>query len=466
MQAGTYSVLILLILSFSSPIYAENVDTDLSVESYSLASEDDNANTDVQEIETISAAQKDKSLAAERRHVIVQKCYESAKSSLQEKSFSVCGNGNLIYDNLTGLMWTRCAIGKTFNPQTKECEGDASIHNWKESLNKVQTANQTGLDSHKDWRLPNIKELASIVDLSCVNPAIDQNVFPNTDRASFWTSSVFEQYPGRAWYLKFDLGHDYPADKRYFKQLRFVRLGFGDGSYNLKTDNRASLVDACASFATIKFDNITDVPLVSTIQSGEALLNFTGHTDCSISVKNGEYQTNSNGIWSSEPGTVHSGDRISLRHLSSDKYLSDVITSISVCDAQAIFKSTTMEELSAPYEDVLLDAEILFGYDSSELSAEAQSSIDGYVDQFRNKFDKIAEIMIIGHTDGVASQRYNQKLSEQRAQSVASYLEAIDGIPDTEIEAVGKGKLEPIASNDTEDGRAKNRRVVLRLVFK
>ncbi|MFK5986390.1 MAG: DUF1566 domain-containing protein [Pseudomonadota bacterium] len=457
MSTGIYSVLIIFVLSFSSTLYAQELDANIAM--------DDAHNAEG--IETITETQRKKSLASEVKSINQQKCFDNANSTLKTQSFSVCGNGNLIYDNLTGLMWTRCAIGKSWNSETKECEGDASIYNWKESLNKVVDVNQTGFNAHSDWRLPNIKELASIVDLSCAYPAIDQNVFPNTDNAAFWTSSVFEQYPGRAWYFKFDLGHDYPSDKRYFKQLRFVRLGLGEGSYNLKTGEKSSLLDACASFATIKFDDLSDVPLVSTIQSGQAMINFTGqNNECTVSVENGEYEINSNGIWSSEAGTIKSGESVSVRHISSDQYIGDVITTLSVCDATAMFKSTTMEEVSASYEDVLLDTEILFAYDSSELSDEAKSSIDGYVDQFRDRFDKIAEIVIIGHTDGIASQQYNQKLSERRAQSVASYLEVIEGIPDTEIEAIGKGKLEPIESNDTAEGRAKNRRVVLRLIFK
>ncbi|MFK5892083.1 MAG: DUF1566 domain-containing protein [Pseudomonadota bacterium] len=452
MQTGIYSVLIFVILSLSSTTYAQEIDTDLTADD---TTEMDQSATSVDETTDTIKSQ------------VHQKCYTQLENTQKLHSFSVCNNGNSIYDNLTGLMWSRCTIGKMWNSETKECEGDASIHNWKESLNEVHNLNQTGFLSQQDWRLPNIKELASIVDLSCVSPAIDQTVFPDTDNAEFWTSSVFEQYPGRAWYLHFGLGHDYPADKRYFKQLRLVRLGMGASSYNLVTDSTSSLEDACISFATIKFASLTDVPLSSTIKSEQVIVSFTGNNDTRpIHIENGEYEINENGIWSSSAGTIKSGDTVSVRHLSSDKYLDDVVTTLYVGDTSAIFKSTTMQAVVTPYEDVMLDAEILFAYKSSELSAEAKTSIDGYMDQYRDKFNQIAEIIIIGHTDGIASQKYNQELSEQRARSVADYVESIEGTPDTNIEAVGKGKLEPIASNDTEEGRAKNRRVVMRFVFK
>jgi outer membrane protein OmpA-like peptidoglycan-associated protein len=69
-------------------------------------------------------------------------------------------------------------------------------------------------------------------------------------------------------------------------------------------------------------------------------------------------------------------------------------------------------------------------------------------------------LQIEGHTDSVGGDEFNQKLSEQRATSVLDYL-ALQGIPDAAMSAHGYGKTRPIASNDTADGRQKNRRVEL-----
>jgi outer membrane protein OmpA-like peptidoglycan-associated protein len=484
---GLFPALIILIpvLSLTSLVCAEDIDTTLSDIDIDIATEstvdvdslgintglskDEQLTSDYKpSMETITEVERKASQASEIEKVIEQHCFSQLENELfiDKQSFSICANGHLIYDNLTGLMWTRCSIGKTWNAQTKECEGQASTHNWKESLNEVVSVNQSGFSAYNDWRLPNIKELASIADLSCVNPAINATYFPNTDNEGFWTSSVFEQYPGRAWYVNFNLGNDYAADKRYFKQLRLVRLGAGSSSYNLLNNTQSTLDDACASFATIKFTEIIDVPLTSTVNSEQVVVDFPGkNRSCAVRIKDGEYEINSNGIWSTTDGTIKSGDSLSVRHVSSDKYLTNVITHLSVCNVSAIFRSTTIE-LVVPYEDIALDAEILFDYKSFKLTEKAKSSIANYVEQYRNRFEQISEIMVIGHTDGIGSQNYNQKLSEQRAQSVASYIETIDGIPDSDIEAIGKGKLEPIASNDTEEGRSKNRRVVMRIVFK
>ena len=72
--------------------------------------------------------------------------------------------------------------------------------------------------------------------------------------------------------------------------------------------------------------------------------------------------------------------------------------------------------------------------------------------------DRIAEIRIIGHTDSRGADDYNRVLSERRANAVARHL-ADNGIPAKLIVVEGKGESRPIASNDTEEGRARNRRV-------
>ena len=66
---------------------------------------------------------------------------------------------------------------------------------------------------------------------------------------------------------------------------------------------------------------------------------------------------------------------------------------------------------------------------------------------------------VVGHTDSQGSETYNLKLSKDRAKAVKTYLEG-QGIESTRMITDGKGESEPIASNDTAEGRAKNRRVV------
>jgi len=89
-------------------------------------------------------------------------------------------------------------------------------------------------------------------------------------------------------------------------------------------------------------------------------------------------------------------------------------------------------------------------------------------DKYRNEIKKVADFMkkypnttavIEGHTDNVYTAEYNQKLSQARAYSVRQYLINNFGIKASRLTAVGYGLTKPIASNNTEEGRQKNRRV-------
>jgi len=89
-------------------------------------------------------------------------------------------------------------------------------------------------------------------------------------------------------------------------------------------------------------------------------------------------------------------------------------------------------------------------------------------DKYRNEIKKVADFMkaypnttavIEGHTDNVDTAEYNQKLSDARANSVRQYLINNFGIKAFRLTAVGYGLTKPIASNNTEEGRQKNRRV-------
>ena len=99
---------------------------------------------------------------------------------------------------------------------------------------------------------------------------------------------------------------------------------------------------------------------------------------------------------------------------------------------------------------------VLFAYDRSDLSAAAKTNLD----KLKATLLKYPEtnILVIGHTDSKGSDDYNMGLSERRATSVINYLRN-NGINSGRLTAIGKGESDPVASNDTEDDRAQNRRV-------
>jgi outer membrane protein OmpA-like peptidoglycan-associated protein len=99
---------------------------------------------------------------------------------------------------------------------------------------------------------------------------------------------------------------------------------------------------------------------------------------------------------------------------------------------------------------------VLFGYDRSDLNATAITNLD----KLKSVLIKYPEtnITVIGHTDSKGSESYNQTLSESRSNSVVNFMTQ-NGINSTRSTAIGKGETDPIATNETEEGSALNRRV-------
>jgi outer membrane protein OmpA-like peptidoglycan-associated protein len=97
---------------------------------------------------------------------------------------------------------------------------------------------------------------------------------------------------------------------------------------------------------------------------------------------------------------------------------------------------------------------LLFAYDSAELNVDAQANLDELASSL-DEYDN-SNVLIVGHTDATGSEAYNQGLSERRAQAAARHL-AAQGVE--RLDTVGRGEMEPVASNETEAGRQRNRRV-------
>jgi outer membrane protein OmpA-like peptidoglycan-associated protein len=104
---------------------------------------------------------------------------------------------------------------------------------------------------------------------------------------------------------------------------------------------------------------------------------------------------------------------------------------------------------------------VTFDFNSASLKPQFRPALDGVAATLADYPQTVVEIS--GHTDAVGSDAYNQRLSEERAGSVANYLVG-KGLVRERFEIVGMGERYPVASNDSEDGRARNRRVEVRVV--
>jgi outer membrane protein OmpA-like peptidoglycan-associated protein len=104
---------------------------------------------------------------------------------------------------------------------------------------------------------------------------------------------------------------------------------------------------------------------------------------------------------------------------------------------------------------VTFDSGVLFDVDSDVVKGEARRNLDVLAASLA-KYQQ-CDLMIVGHTDGTGSDSYNMGLSKRRATAASRYLHS-QGV-DRSIRALGRGETEPIAVNDTDEGRRLNRRV-------
>ncbi|WP_044871718.1 OmpA family protein [Pseudomonas sp. LFM046] len=112
--------------------------------------------------------------------------------------------------------------------------------------------------------------------------------------------------------------------------------------------------------------------------------------------------------------------------------------------------------------ETIVVRDLLFSFDSAKLDPADEAKLDDVATRLKNEAPN-AKLTVTGHTDSVGSDKYNQKLSERRAQAVADYL-VRSGIPASSIVSVnGAGESQPVADNATKDGRAMNRRVEIQI---
>ncbi|CAN5716409.1 OmpA family protein [soil metagenome] len=105
---------------------------------------------------------------------------------------------------------------------------------------------------------------------------------------------------------------------------------------------------------------------------------------------------------------------------------------------------------------ITFESGLLFDFDSDVVRGAARTNLTNLANSLREYPD--TEVLIVGHTDNVGSATYNQGLSERRSNAARSFL-VTQGVPSNRIRTEGMGLREPIASNETEAGRAQNRRV-------
>ncbi len=148
-------------------------------------------------------------------------CSANMIETAPASQFTDNGNG-IVTDNKTGLQWMRCAIGQVWDGST--CTGTEAKTDWQSALTIAESNAFAGLT---DWRLPNKKELLSIIEFSCLGPALNITIFPNASSSSFWTSSVYTDGTASAWVVSQGTGDDQTNTRdSTFIAIRLVRGPF------------------------------------------------------------------------------------------------------------------------------------------------------------------------------------------------------------------------------------------------
>ena len=129
-------------------------------------------------------------------------------------------------------------------------------------------------------------------------------------------------------------------------------------------------------------------------------------------------------------------------------------------------KGLAVDANGCPIPDVV-KLKINFDFDKSDIKPQYHQELADFAAYMKQQ-QSFTVVEIAGHTDSMGSDEYNQKLSERRAKAVRDYLVTNFGLDGKLFSAVGYGESKPVASNDTEAGRAENRRMEAELkgVFK
>ena len=147
---------------------------------------------------------------------------DAAALSSPTQRFQDHGDGT-VTDVELQLMWMRCSSGQ--QQSGARCSGAAGRYEWADARRLADTINRDGNAFFNDWRLPSVRELATISERRCSNPRINLAVFPETPAAAYWSSTLRPSQPGIStpFTLDFGAGGVQFADAQERMHVRLVR---------------------------------------------------------------------------------------------------------------------------------------------------------------------------------------------------------------------------------------------------
>lgn len=154
-------------------------------------------------------------------HAFAQTCPANVMRTAPDSRYDLLNGGAEVWDKQTGLVWQRCSLGQSWDGNV--CTGVAARYTWQQALEVAKAAGG-------GWTLPDIRELRSLVERGCYNPAVNIMAFPSTPLSwpSSWhvASSPVAGYGRGAWFVNLADGSDGHGgfdSKHFASSVRLVR---------------------------------------------------------------------------------------------------------------------------------------------------------------------------------------------------------------------------------------------------
>jgi len=152
-------------------------------------------------------------LATSSTLALAQTCNPNIPLTKPDSRYTYNAAGDEVTDTVTGLIWKRCAEGMIYSGGT--CAGTAATFTWEGAL--AHAATQSG------WRMPNLKELKSLVETACFEMALNQIVFPNTPRHAWSGTQYAQRSSNEVLVFNFYAGYFFKVFKGSNGSVRLVR---------------------------------------------------------------------------------------------------------------------------------------------------------------------------------------------------------------------------------------------------
>ncbi len=136
-----------------------------------------------------------------------------------KSAFSIDEKQGYAIDKRTNLMWKLCAEGQTFNARLFRCDGQAQLYFYPGDRPRFFEFTE-----FNNWRVPTSKELRTIVEKTCTDPAVNVRVFPDTPSYYFWSKTTWmKPSSARGWAMDFKIGLPDSLFKTQGAHVRLVR---------------------------------------------------------------------------------------------------------------------------------------------------------------------------------------------------------------------------------------------------